>query len=226
MINYNDLIELKDGPVQYVPTGGGHLRLANHPYPWSIVNREFDFIYNTIVDNKLTRGYEACTGVGISGLAAALAMKETGGKIVSLDAYVEERLNFYNYDNQKILLENADGYKSVFYLREKFKVEDQFLPEVGWTPDDVPAVIEKHFTEPLDYVFIDGGHVPSQLILDIEAVLPYTNDNTFWLFHDANHNLWTQPVIDYCREKLNSELKIMCPHQEGCCDLGMLFKVK
>lgn len=222
---FDKIVELSGGPVAYEYTPHGHLKLTNHNFPWSIVQKEFDFLYNLIVDNKLTRGYEACTGVGISGLAAALAMKQTGGKVVSLDAYVEERIGHYTYDDQKILLDNADGYKSVFYLREQFQVTEQFLPEVGWTPDDVPRIVEKHFTEPLDYVFIDGGHTDTQLILDIEAVLPYTNENTFWAFHDAYHGLWTPRVIEYVREKLNSRLKIVCPSSEGCCDLGILIKL-
>jgi hypothetical protein len=221
---FNKIVSLTGGPVEYERTRSGHLKLKNHDYPWSIVEREFTFLFETIVNNKLTRGYEACTGVGISGLAAALGMKQTGGKIVSLDAYVEERLNNYNYDDQKILLENADGYKSVFYLRDEFDVKDQFFPEVGWTPDDVGTIIERHYTEPLDYVFIDGGHKPDQLLLDIKAVIPYTNESTIWTFHDCNPSLWSDGIANFCREHLSAELQIVCPSSEGCNDLGILIR--
>jgi len=222
---FDKIIALRDGPVEYEQVPTGHLKLKNHAYPWSVVETEFKWIMDLIVKNNLTRGYEACTGVGISGLAAALAMKQTGGKIVSLDAYVEERLNHYNYDDQKIKLGNADGYKSVFYLREEFDVKEQFFPEVGWTPDDVGTIIEKHYTEPLDYVFIDGGHKPDQLLADIKAVIPYTNEDTIWTFHDCNSSLWTQPLIDFCREQFNAELVIACPASAGCNDLGILVKL-
>jgi hypothetical protein len=221
---FDKIVALHGGPVEYERTKGGHLKLKNHDYPWSIVETEFDWITELIVKNNFKRGYEACTGVGISGLAAAIGMKQTGGKIVSLDAYVEERLNHYNYDDQKIKLENADGYKSVFYLREEFDVKDQFFPEVGWSPDDVGTIIEKHYTEPLDYVFIDGGHKPDQLLLDIKAVIPYTNEDTTWTFHDCNRSLWTNDVADFCLKQFGAELVIACPASAGCSDLGILVK--
>ena len=217
----NEIVKLQGGPVEYEWANGRHLKLKNHAFPWSIVQREFDFLHDLIVMNNLTRGYEACTGVGISGLAAALAMKKTGGKVVSLDAYIEENVNSPHYSGKQVV-QDADGYKSVHYLREQFEVTEQFIPEVGWTPDDVPMVIEKHFTEPLDYVFIDGGHVDTQLILDITAVLPYANENTVWAFHDASANLWTPRVVEFVADTFGAKLQITCPASEGCCDLGML----
>jgi hypothetical protein len=222
---FNRITALRGGPVEYEQVPTGHLKLKNHQFPWSVVETEFNWITDLIVKNNLKRGYEACTGVGISGLAAALGMKQTGGKIVSLDAYVEERLNNYNYDDQKILLENADGYKSVFYLRDEFDVKDQFFPEVGWTPDDVGTIIERHYTEPLDYVFIDGGHKPDQLLLDIKAVIPYTNESTIWTFHDCNPSLWTPEVANFCQEQFGARLEIVCPSSAGCNDLGILVKL-
>jgi hypothetical protein len=223
---FNQIVNLSGGPVGYEYVDGQkHIRLKGHAYPWSIVLREFNFLHDIIVNNNLTRGYEACTGVGISGLAASLAMKKTGGKLVSLDAYVEEKLNISHYpEASRQLLENSDGYKSVFYLRETFGVEEQFIPEVGWTPDDVPSVIPKHFDQPLDYVFIDAGHWPENLINDIKAVMPYTNEKTFWLFHDADELLWNQDVVNFCKEHLGAELEIKCPASEGCCNLGLLVR--
>jgi hypothetical protein len=224
---YEHIISLRGGPVEYEYSVSANLKLRNHPYPWSIIAAEFDTLYNIITMNNLKRGYEACTGVGISGLAAALAMKETGGKVVSLDCYVEEHNNYWTYTDEKFNSEktkvtDSDGYKSVFYLREIFGVQDQFIPEIGWTPDDVPATLEKHYTESLDYVFIDGGHLPEQVIADITAVLPYTNKETIWTFHDCFPQVWTNDVAEFCKNNLGGELKIICPASKGASNLGIL----
>jgi hypothetical protein len=225
---YERITTLRYGPVGYEYTISSNLKLRSHPFPWSIVASEFDTLYNIIVLNNLKRGYEACTGVGISGLAAALAMKETGGKVVSLDCYVEEHNNYWEYNDEKFNSEktkvtDSDGYKSVFYLRELFDVQNQFIPEIGWTPNDVPATLEKHYSEPLDYVFIDGGHLPAQVIADIEAVLPYTDKQTIWTFHDAFPQVWTNDVVDFCKNNLNGELKIICPSSKGASNLGIII---
>jgi hypothetical protein len=110
-------------------------------------------------------------------------------------------------------------------LREEFDVKEHFFPEVGWSPDDVGTIIEKHYTEPLDYVFIDGGHKPDQLLLDIKAVIPYTNNDTTWTFHDCNSSLWTDDVANFCKKQFKSELVIACPASAGCNDLGILVKI-
>lgn len=222
---YQTLVELTDAPTLLEFTAGKHLKFVDRNFPWSIVEKEFKLLYNTIVDNKLKRGFEACTGIGMSALAAAMAMQETGGLVVTIDAYIEETLNDTNYANhKKSVYTDSRGYKNINFLIEKFELKDFVVPVAGWSPDDVPAYIEKHFTEPLEYVFIDGGHFEHQVIKDIECLLPYTNDNTFWMFHDVNLPCWTPACDRYCREKLNRTMKILLPASEGCNNLGMLIK--
>jgi predicted O-methyltransferase YrrM len=220
MIQLSELVQSNIG-VGFLETGHGHLRLKTKEVPWSIVQKEFDYLYNIIVDNKLTRGYEACTGVGISALAAGLAMKQTGGKLVTLDAYIEEELNSPEYGGRKLINNESDGYKTVLAIIEHYQLQDVVTPVIGWTPDDVPAAVQQ-FTDSLDYVFIDGGHTAEQVIKDIEVLLPYTNEKTFWLFHDCDNTMWKQNVIDFCKEKLNKTLRIVLSRAEGCNNLGIL----
>lgn len=223
MIQIKELIGLDIGcGFEETDTGRGNLKLKTKRTPYSIVQKEFDFLYNLIVDNNLKNGYEACTGVGISALAAGLAMKKTGGKVITLDAYIEETVNSAHYSNAvRSVYENSDGYKTVISIIEHFGLHDNLIPFVGWTPDDVPEAL-KNVTEPLDYVFIDGGHFPDQVIKDIEVLLNYTNENTHWVFHDCDEHVWTQNVVDYVKEKLNKKINVILPESEGCCNLGIL----
>lgn len=223
MISLNDLCTEKIGPSGFEFTQFGHLKLKNKAFPWSVVQREFDYLYNTIVNNNLRRGFEACTGVGISALAAGLAMQKTGGKIVTLDAYIEELLESTDYKHYSpVLNHNATAFETVNALIDKFQLKDILIPVVGWTPDNVAEHVEANFTEPLDYVFIDGGHTPTQVIKDISGVLPYTTKDTHWLFHDAHDGVFNYEVKDFLQKTFGKSRKIVCPSSEGCNDLAIL----
>ena len=151
---FKDILELIDGPVTYSDSGRGNLKMSNHPYPYSIKEEEFNFLRNLIVEHNLQRGYECATAFGISSTALGLGFKETGGKIVTMDAYIEEsKGNPGHYrDMQREVYDKADGYKSVKYLIEQFGLEDTLFPEIGWSPDDTETCIRRHFSEPLDFV--------------------------------------------------------------------------
>ena len=99
--------------------------MLQHPYPYSILQEEFDFLKNIIVENNLKCGYECATAFGISSLAIGLGFKQTGGKCVTMDAYIEEKCEdpgkYKNFEKQ--VYEQDDGYKSVKYLIEKFEEE-------------------------------------------------------------------------------------------------------
>jgi predicted O-methyltransferase YrrM len=226
MIQLSELCLEQIGPCgfEFVINGNvnSNLKLKTKAVPWSVVQREFDYLYNLIVFNNLKRGYEACTGVGISALAAGLAMKQTGGKVVTLDAYIEEYLETSDYHGQKLLNMDSLALQTVQALIVKYQLEDILIPVVGWSPDNVPQHIEANFTEPLDYVFIDGGHTPSQLIKDIDVVLPYTNKDTHWLFHDAADNVFSHDVAAFVFQKIGKSRVIVCPASEGCNNLAIL----
>jgi hypothetical protein len=116
---------------------------------------------------NLKRGYECATAFGVSSTAAGLGFKKTGGKLVTMDAYVEEL-----YDNcnsyrgvEAVTHPNSDDYKSAKFLHKHFGLEETVFCEVGWSPRDTAQTISKHFApeEKLDFVFIDAGHFPEQV---------------------------------------------------------------
>lgn len=184
---YNTLINLEPGEFKYEFTPFGNLKFNIKNFPYSIKEDEFNFIRSVIEKNNLKRGVEICTGVGISSLAAGLGFSKTSGKLLTIDAYIEESLETPSYEDvNKQLYHEAIGYKSIQFLRNVFHLEENIYPEVGWSPDDTGRLIEKIFVkQKIDYVFIDGGHFTYQIIKDINSVLPYLDDHFVLLLHDT-----------------------------------------
>ena len=187
-MNYTKLLErLKDSPIKLensppsqVSTG---LKMVNHYHPWSITQDEFNHITKTIVDRNLKNGFEVATAFGISALAAGLGFKETGGKLVTLDAYIEEYYNNCGVykDKHNECYQDADGWKSMQYIIEVFELQDVITPVVGWSPDDICKHVEGY----LDYAFIDGGHWTDQVLADTREVKKYLGDKASVFFHDG-----------------------------------------
>jgi len=217
MSEFDEILTFEDGPVQYENTGGGHIKMKQHPYPYSVKQEEFDFLKNLIIEHNLQRGYECATAFGISSCAIALGFKQTGGKIVTMDAYIEEKCqNPGAYkDFERTVYEQSDGYKSVKYLIEKFNLQDTMYPEIGWSPDDTEANIRKHFSEPLDFVFIDAGHFEDQIIKDIDIFLPLLADKYVLAFHDVYEHSFSTKVHDHLMNKIGKKVEIVVPHSRG-----------
>ena len=116
------------------------------------------------------------------------ALKVTGGKLVTMDAYVEENFNYSGgYDINTKLVKNveADGYKMANALINALDITNNVSLEIGWSPDDTGGIIERTFGDTkLDFAFIDGGHTQAQIDADVKAVLPYLADDCILLFHD------------------------------------------
>jgi predicted O-methyltransferase YrrM len=77
-------------------------------------------------------------------------------------------------------------------MTENFRVGEQelhgryFLLK-GYSPQDVPAAVEKLKGGPLDFVLIDGMHVYDAVKADFEGVMPFLADGAHILFHDTYH---------------------------------------
>ena len=220
---YNEILSLNDNPiapVKYAMDEKTHMRMTHKHVPLSIMPTEFYFIKDIIVDNNLQQGYELATAFGISALAAGMGFKETGGKLVTLDAYIEEQTEdagtYESFINRPIVTD-ADGLKSAKFLAAQFKVESHIDFAIGWSPESVADTIKKTFgeTPKIDYVFIDGGHFESQILADLTAVTPFLASTGFILFHDV----WTPPFTDELKEKitniLGSSIEIVLPYPSG-----------
>lgn len=215
---FDEIVKIEDGPVGYEHSGRGHIKMRGHDFPLSIKQEEFDFLTKLVVDNNLQRGFECATAFGISGLASALGFKQTGGKLVTMDAYIEEKCRdagaYKDFERQ--VYEQADGYKSVKHLIKHFELENTFFPEIGWSPDDVESVIEKHYKgEKLDFVFLDAGHFPEQMIKDISAIAPYLGKKFVFVFHDIYPWSFSEDVHKLCRDLFNKDVEIKVPHPAG-----------
>ena len=212
-----EILKFDDGPVGYERSGRGHIKMKGHAVPYSIMQKEWDFLHNIVVENNLQRGFELATAFGISGSAIGTAFKKTGGKFVTMDAYVEEKYdNAGKYEHfEKEVYDKSDGYKSVKYLVEKFGLQDTMFPEIGWSPDDVGSIIGKHFTEKLDFVFLDAGHFEGQMIKDIDAIKPHLAEKFAFVFHDIYPWSCTEKVHSHVREVFGKSIVIELPYPQG-----------
>jgi predicted O-methyltransferase YrrM len=163
------------------------LRMSNHTYPWSLRFNESEIVYNLLIKNNLKFGFEIATGFGVSTLAMAQALAVTNGKLVSMDAYVEEWLGYNNYDfnTKKVNSNEPDGYKLINNMLRHLNLESYVDLAVGWSPTDTDKVISNSIEDKkLDFAFIDGGHYPEQVILDVKSIINKFNDKALILFHD------------------------------------------
>lgn len=165
------------------------LKFTNHYHPWSILENEATILYDLIVKNNLKRGFEISTGIGISSTITGEAFKITNGKLVTVDAYVEETFNncaMYDINTRITKRESsADGHKMAKFLHQSLNIDNNVQLEIGWSPDDIPDIYQKNFKDnKLDYVFIDGGHSKEQIRADINVLLPFLSDNALFMLHD------------------------------------------
>lgn len=218
MKNYfEEILNLKGQEVEYEPSGYGHIKMVKHHFPFSIKEKEFNFLRDLIIRYNLKSGFEMGTGTGISAAALGLGFKYTGGKMVTMDAYIEEHLESYGaYEHiPPKLVYDSDGHKSTKFLIEYFKLEKNVFPEIGWSPNNVAEIIEKNLSSKIDFVFIDGGHFPHQLIKDILSLEPFMDENFVVAFHDHHPLFFTDEVKQVISRVFKGNLKIAVPRPDG-----------
>jgi hypothetical protein len=180
---------------------GDSIKLSNHYHPWSLMGNEASIVYQTIIKNNLRFGYEIATAFGISSAVIGQALKITNGKLVTLDAYVEEIFNnceAYDINTRKVN-PDADGRRMANKLYEFLGIQDYVVSEIGWSPDVVSSVIERNFPDTkLDFAFIDGGHTQPQIDADVRSIIPYLKEDTLLIFHD--HILVSSLTWDFLRQ--------------------------
>jgi hypothetical protein len=190
MISFEDIIAAgQDGPTPYEWEPGSCLKMVNHYHPFSIKPIECQTIYRYIVSHKLQRGLEIGTGVGISALAAGLAMRETGGRMITLDSYIEEHHNHYLAYTElaEVYDQSADAYRGLAHLRRVFGIEQHLTQAIGRSPEAVEPTIRAHYgADKLDYVMIDAEHTNAGLIRDLLAVRPLLAEKNAVFIHDAH----------------------------------------
>lgn len=172
------------------------IKMIEHEVPISIRKDEFEFLKNIIKKYDLKSGFELATAFGVSTVALGLGFKETNGKLLTMDAYVEERQLAYTQEYSDTSVNfNSDGFKSVNYLIEHFRLKDIVNPQIGWSPDDVHHIINNHSKKSFDFVFLDGGHTPKQVIKDLFAIRPFLEDEYVIVLHDYFDNVFDEEVL-------------------------------
>lgn len=224
MITFED-IKNTTGHIRYEDSGRGHLKMIDHYNPLSIMEAEFHFITETIIKYDLKRGFEVATAFGISALAAALGFKQTGGKLVTMDAYVEEKLNdagAYKDYIDPVYIVGSHGYQSAENLREIFDVVSNLTLTIGWSPDDTGKTIESIFgDQKLDYALIDAGHFTDWIKKDVDAIKPYLDDKFVVFFHDVYPESFTDELINHIESSLGGKLEVVINYPYGE-NLGMV----
>lgn len=218
MKNYfEEILNLKGQEVEYEPSGAGHIKMVNHTFPFSIKEKEFSFLKDLIIRYNLKSGFETGTGFGISATAIGLGFKYTGGKLITLDSYIEEHLDSHRaYENiSPELVYDTDGYKSTKFLIQHFNLEKNVFAEIGWSPDNIEEVLKKNSVSKIDFVFIDGGHFPQQVIKDILGLEPFMAEKFVVAFHDLNRFLYTPEVKEVIERVFKGTVKVAVPEPEG-----------
>jgi len=231
---YNDIVNDSNNPVKIMyaddsmfnPPEPACLRMVDAMNPWSIRKKEFEYLYNTIVEKNLKVGYDVATAFGVSALAAGLAMKQTGGKIVTMDGYIEEvtqngrgYMGTVNYTNP-----DAAGWRCVNYLVDKYELRGYLFPEIGWSPTNTEECLSKHIDlskEKLDFVFIDSGHWTDAIIKDLDSIKNHMSDHCHIFIHDTHW--FDERFVPYLISTFGKSYELILTYPDGW-NMGLLIK--
>lgn len=146
--------------------GGPHYRLTGMASPISMGEDELALLAALVELVQPERAFMIGNAFGLSGAVLARALAGCGGTLTTLDAASE-----------------GDGPRCdavARQLREHLGLEETWRIEIGWSPLDVPRVVE----EPVQLCIIDGEHSHPQVTRDLEACLPHLTDDAVVVWHD------------------------------------------
>jgi predicted O-methyltransferase YrrM len=177
-----------EAPIQYYRENGS-IRIPVPYSPYSLREAEFEFLRDFIATNKLQCGFELGNAFGVSTVGLGLGFKESGGHLISMDAYTEEKFQAYCYQaSVRDIYREAVGYKSALFLMKEFGLEDTVDIIQGWSPTNTEGAL-KTFTDAnkkLDFVFIDAMHDDQHIMDDVTAIMPFLADKFAFFFHDVH----------------------------------------
>lgn len=193
-------------------------KLKHRKFPYSITDEEGLILYNLVTRLGLRNGYEVATAFGYSSFYLGLAFKKNGGRLVSLDAYVEESQEHFVYD-EETARSHAEAHIAARYAGEteklpeglrfalaganKLGLEETTRYEIGFSPMSIPSTLKD---EIIDFAFIDGSHFGEAPREDVDAVLPYLNSNRcIIVFHDTHCEAVAKAVF-HAAERLGGEI--------------------
>jgi hypothetical protein len=147
--------------------GGPHRVLAGSLLPISIGEDECAVFERLIERFRPQYAFIVGNAFGFSSCFIADVMRQHGGQsVVTLDNEIEGRGQACATVARRL----ADRLELTLLKNKK-----------GRSPEDIPWAVE---TERHDLVFIDGDHRHPQVTRDFEAILPYTDAHTIFVWHD------------------------------------------
>lgn len=195
-LEYKTLIDAtNNSEIQYEyvriwdPNESPGLKMKHLNFPVGMKENEINFLYKTIIENNLKSGFEIATGFGASAYGIGMAFKQTNGKLITMDAYIEEDIqdpNGYKAHLEYLNEKEPDGFKSVNQIIKVAGLENHVKAVIGFSPQDVKPTLEKESVKELDFVLIDGGHWDEAVIRDFDTIQPYLTDNAWVFLHDVH----------------------------------------
>ena len=196
-------------PVEGAPTQrDASYKLPERRFPWSITAQEGELLYEMVTNHGLRSGFEIATAFGVSTMYLGNAFRQTGGHLVSMDAYIEESFDDFKYGDieaefAKVQARVARGNMPLGLAYAALMVEIYGLGStvelaVGLSPRDIVCQ-----SGSFDFAFIDGGHFGDQPSLDTLAALSFMNVRPCVIaFHDNNNNPHVAAAIDIAARRL------------------------
>jgi len=152
--------------------------------PFSISENEFNYMKDFILKCNLKNGFELATGGGISTISIGYALKENGGKLLSIDSYEEEIKQKQPTGNNQIEIENSVDFENNKKLMNLFNLNNVILKK-GWSPNNCIYNIEKYFDK-LDFIFLDCPKTDQDFIRDIKYLINYLDEKYAIFVHDTH----------------------------------------
>jgi predicted O-methyltransferase YrrM len=172
-------------------------KLPHRKYPWSCTLQEGLILHYVIRQHGFREGYEMATAFGFSSLFMGAGLKANGGRLTSVDCYIEASKEDYVYTDEDIRQHVAalklctahgefpDSFSFARKLAEAAGLRETNEYAIGVSPDDIPELLKGR---QIDVAFIDGGHFGLQPIEDFRAVLPFLAPRCAVFFHDNFYN--------------------------------------
>lgn len=186
-------------------------RLPECDYPISLTNEEGGILYEMILQNGLKNGFEVATGFGMSSFWAGLALRETGGRLISMDSYIEEQSGSWNYTPhqaaQVVRHEEPRGLRFAKRAATQLGLLPCVSYAVGVSPEDVPSMLAG---QTIDYAFIDRLHYSGQPLRDFMALAPYLAPRCLVAFHSNQENCSVPEAIRAAEDYLAASA-LVCP---------------
>jgi len=196
-INFQELIDLSQNWSVKLDWSKAHhqikgLRLENKPYPVSITEVEANLMRRHIVEKGCKSGFELATGLAISTLAIGLGMKETGGKLLTVDNYSEEHLQVQPTGPTSVWDAYPDCHKVFQSIRTHFGLP---VEQLIISSPEVYSRLDRKF----DFVFLDCPKDDNDLKRDLDGIFPFLAEKYTIFIHDSH--CFTKAGEDYFAAK-------------------------